>query len=214
MTNTTTTFVRVPRETLAARIDALPLGKAKAYADFIRKGDPGSPVPCWGAITQRFVDAFPGDDDRLAVLDQLIKEGDRRPLYLFLETSRARPKLLAAVCKCAAELPVSVQRGLVAMPEAATFVAGILDKLDPAARRVWDGGEELKRVERELLGSRVAELTAFQYFVPDEVDPRQEHAKKRATSPTAPATTNTGTVANPTLVLSADAVANRLGGGG
>ena len=56
MTNTSATFVRVPRETLAARIDALPLGKAKAYADFIRKGDPGSPVPCWGAITQRFVD--------------------------------------------------------------------------------------------------------------------------------------------------------------
>lgn len=211
MTNSTTTFVRVPRESLAARIDALPLSKARAYADFIRKGDAGSPVPCWGAITQRFVEAFPGDDDRLAVLDQLVKEGDRRPLYLFLETSRSRPKLLAAICKRAGELPVSVQRGLVAMPEAATFVAGVLDKLDPAARRVWDGGEELKRVEREHLASRVGELTAFQYFVPDEVDPRQEHVTKRATAPTANTTT---TVANPTMVLSTDTVATRLGGGG
>ena len=186
MTTPRTAYRRVPRETLAARLDALPLGKAQAYAAFIRRGDPGGLVPCWGAITQRFVEAFPGDDDRLAVLDQLVKEGDRRPLYLFLETSRARPRLLAALCQRAAELPVAVQRALVAMPEAATFVARALDALSPEARRVWDGGEDLKRVERELLGSRVAELTAFQYFLPDAVDPRQEHALRRTSAPSQP----------------------------
>ena len=120
MSNPITTRVRVPRESLSTRIGALDLGKAKAYADFIREGDPDSPVPCWGAITQRFVEAFPGDDERLVVLDQLLAEGDRRPLYLFLETSRRRPKLLAAVCNRVDELPVAVRRNLVAMPEAAT----------------------------------------------------------------------------------------------
>lgn len=183
MSNTKTTRLRVPRESLSTRIGALDLGKAKAYADFIREGDPGSPVPCWGAITQRFVEAFPSDEERLAVLDQLIVEGDRRPLYLFIETSRRRPKLLAALCERVGELPVSVQRNLVALPEAATYVASALEKLDPSARRVWDGGEELKRSERELLAGRVGELMAFQYFVPDAFDPRHEPAPKTTAAP-------------------------------
>lgn len=46
MSNTKTTRLRVPRESLSTRIGALDLGKAKAYADFIREGDPDSPVPC------------------------------------------------------------------------------------------------------------------------------------------------------------------------
>ena len=50
------TRIRVPRESLSTRIGALELGKAKAYADFIREGDPDGPVPCWGAITKRFAD--------------------------------------------------------------------------------------------------------------------------------------------------------------
>lgn len=184
MSNTKTTRLRVPRESLSTRIGALDLGKAKAYADFIREGDPDGPVPCWGAITQRFVEAFATDAERLAVLDQLIAEGDRRPLFLFLDTSRTRPKLLEALCARVGELPVSVQRALVAMPEAATYVAASLERLDPSARLVWDGGEDSKRAERELLAGRVGELMAFQYFVPDTIDPRQEPPSERVAAPT------------------------------
>lgn len=184
MSNTKTTRLRVPRESLSTRIGALNLGKAKAYADFIREGDPDGPVPCWGAITQRFVEAFATDTERLAVLDQLIAEGDRRPLFLFLDTSRKRPKLLEALCARVGELPVSVQRALVAMPEAATYVAASLERLDPSARLVWDGGEDSKRAERELLAGSVGELMAFQYFVPDTIDPRQEPPSKRVAAPT------------------------------
>src|SRR5690606_27305038 len=184
MSKDLTTRIRVPRESLSTRIGALELGKAKAYADFIREGDPDGPVPCWGAITKRFVEAFATDAERLAVLDQLIAEGDRRPLFLFLDTSRKRPKLLEALCARVGELPVSVQRALVAMPEAATYVAASLERLDPSARLVWDGGEDSKRAERELLAGRVGELMAFQYFVPDTIDPRQEPPSKRVAAPT------------------------------
>lgn len=184
MTKDLKTRIRVPRESLSTRIGALDLGKAKAYADFIREGDPDGPVPCWGAITKRFVEAFATDAERLAVLDQLIADGDRRPLFLFLDTSRKRPKLLEALCARAGELPVSVQRALVAMPEAATYVAGSLERLDPSARLVWDGGEDSKRAERELLAGRVGELMAFQYFVPDTIDPRQEPPSERVAAPT------------------------------
>jgi len=174
MSKETPTISTAPRDSISGRIGTLNLAKAKDYADFVRRGDPGQPIPCWGAITKRFVETFTTDAERIDVLDQLIEEGDRRPLLLFLDTSRQRPKLLEALCARVDALPISVQRGLVAMPEAATFVAAVLDRLDPAARIVWDGGEETKRAERELLASRVGVLTTFQYFVPDSVDPSRE----------------------------------------
>ena len=173
------TRIRVPRASLSTRIGSLDLSKAKTYADFLRDGDPDGPVPCWGAITRRFVEAFTTDGERLSVLDQLIAEGDRRPLLLFIDTSRQRPELLAAMCERAAELPLTVQRALVATPEAEVFVENTIEMFQPAARRVWDGGEETKRAERQLLESRVGELMSFQYFVPDTFDPRDEPTPKR-----------------------------------
>ena len=49
MSKELTTRIRVPRESLSTRIGSLGLSKAKAYADFLRDGDPDSPIPCWGA---------------------------------------------------------------------------------------------------------------------------------------------------------------------
>ena len=184
MSKELTTRIRVPRESLSTRIGSLGLSKAKAYADFLRDGDPDGPVPCWGAITSRFVESFSTDKERLAVLDQLIEEGDRRPLLLFIDTSRQRPELLAAMCERAAELPLTVQRALVATPEAASFVENTIDKFPPAARRLWEGGEDMKRAERQLFESRVGELMSFQYFVPDTFDPCNEPAPKRELSDT------------------------------
>jgi len=93
-TETTPKKPRVPRASLSARIGELPSSAAKSYATFIQGGDADGPIPCWGGIAERFEEAFPGDDDRLAVLGQLIAEGDPRPLYLFLEANRDRPKVL------------------------------------------------------------------------------------------------------------------------
>jgi len=176
MSNHATNRPRVPRESLSTRIGSLDLPNAKAFAKFILEGDPDEPLPCWGAISTRFVQSFTTDTERLAVLDQLIAEGDQRPLQLFIHTGRNRPALVAAMCERANELPVTVQRSLAAIPEAAEFVAKSIDEFSPAARRVWDGGEELRRAERELLASRIGELVSFQYFVPDTFDPRYEPA--------------------------------------
>ena len=187
MTSQKTPAPRVPRESLAARISSLKTSKAKSYAAFIQKGDQPGMTPCWDAIAARFVADFATDEERLAVLDKVIEEGDRRPLYLFLETSRARPKLLEALCARAGQLPVAVQRNLAAMPEAATQVAAHLDSFDPSAQAVWNGGEDTKRAERELLASRVGELTALSYFVPDAIDPAKEPpAAKPSVAPAEP----------------------------
>ena len=176
----TTTSGAAPRESLSQRISALEVGEAKTYATFITSGDPDSPLPCWGAIAQRFEQSFSKDEERIAILDQLIAEGDRRPLYLFLETSRQRPRLMVELCQRAKELPVSVQRNLVAMPEAEPYVPIVIDQLDRSALTVWMGSPELKRRERELLAGRVGTLMAFQYFVPDNFQPSEELEQKTA----------------------------------
>ncbi len=187
MTNATTITTgsfAAPRESLAARISSLGTSPAKALASFITSGDKGGNLPCWGAIVQRFDATFANDADRIALLDQLIAEGDRRALYVFLNANRTRPKVLEALCAKAKAMPVSVQRALVAMPEAATSVAAHLDVLDAAAREVWSGGEDAKVPERELLASRVGELTSFAYFVADHIDPTKEAASVKATATT------------------------------
>ena len=91
-------------------------------------------------IVERFEQSFTQDEARVAVLEQLISEGDRRPLYLFLETSRQRPRLMVELCQRAKELPVSVQRNLVAMPEAEPYVPIVIDQEDPGRDLVHVSG--------------------------------------------------------------------------
>ena len=175
--------LRAPREALASRIERLDAKGAKPLASFVRsRGDDGS-TPCWGAIAARFDELFENDADRLELLESLLAEGDRRALLVFLHRCRSRARVLEALCTRAAALPPSVQRALVAMPEAATAVAAHLASFEPAAAEVWGGGEATKRPERELFEARVAELTAVPFLVPDVADPREERLPKAPATP-------------------------------
>jgi hypothetical protein len=172
----------VPRQSLADRFSSLPLAQAKALAGYMLQGDPGGPVPCWGAIAARFERDFPEDSQRLALLPALIEEGDARALLLFVYSSRARPAVLAVLAAELARLPPAVQRALASLDEAREQVQAALDALSPAVRQVFEAGEEARRREREQFEARVAQLLAFRFFVPDTVDPAREDqraARKR-----------------------------------
>jgi len=171
---TRTSTAPVPRETLATRIAALDLPQARSYADFIRTGDPDGPVPCWGAIKERFQQEFKPAADRKALWNVLLDEGDRRPLLLFLDANRDRPEVMAKVLEDAGRLPPALQRALVSFAEVADRLPAHLDKLDPAARQVFEAGPEAIAAEREQVEARIAQLTTFRYFVPDRVDPAKE----------------------------------------
>jgi len=166
--------IPVPRETLSARIEALELPQAKGYADFIRTGDPDGPVPCWGAIAERFQEDFKETDDRKALWELLLAEGDRRPLLLYLHVNRDRSEVMAQVLEDVGRLPRALQRVLVSFAEVADQLPAHLDKLDPAARQLFEAGPETLDREREQVEARIAQLTAFRYFVPDQVDPVNE----------------------------------------
>lgn len=168
----------VPRDSLSARIEALGIAKAQGYADFIRTGDPDGPVPCWGAISERFERDFTKSTDRIAIWDTLVEEGDRRPLLLFLHVNRERPEVMAKVLEDANRLPRALHRVLVAMPEVADELPAHLDKLDPAAKQLFEAGPEVVAREREQTAARIAQLTTFRYFVPDAFDPADEPGRK------------------------------------
>jgi hypothetical protein len=172
----------VPRETLSARIEALELPQAKGYADFIRAGDPGSPVPCWGAIADRFQQDFKKTADRKALWAVLLEEGDRRPLLLYLHANRDRPEVMAMVLEEADRLPLALQRALVSFEEVADLLPARLDKLDPAARQLFEAGPEALGREREQFAARIAQLMAFRYFVPDQRDPAIEPGAVKSTA--------------------------------
>ncbi len=175
-----------PRDSISARLKKLRTKGAKGYADFIKEGDSDGHIPCWGAITERFEATFKTDKRRLEILDELLKEGDPRPLLLFLHISEDRPALLQALCEQAALLPVSAQRSLIAIPKAEPFIEANLKQFSSAARAVWANGEATLKKERQHSAARIGELMAFRYFVPDSFDPREEPEHLKAASPSDP----------------------------
>ncbi len=162
------------RTQLATRIEQLASPEAQGLATFIRSGDPGGPVPCWGAIIERFTRDFVTDAQRLEVWARLVDEGDRRPMLLFLHVSQDRPAVMARALVDAPRLPRALQRALVSFQGAADLVGEHLASLDAAARQLVQSGPVALAKERELAQTRIKELLAFRYFVPDGHDPAQE----------------------------------------
>ena len=157
--------IKTTRETLAAAIEKAGLDVGVDFAAFIRRGDPDTPVPCWGGIARRFEEAFQTDAERIALLDVLVEVGDRRPILLFLDANRGRPAVLRAIVERAPRMDVGVQRAVVACEEAAPIVTEVLDQLAPSARQLRQAGIEARRREREGVRARVGKLRAREWFV-------------------------------------------------
>ncbi len=166
-----------PRDELARRFEKLSSSKIKAYASFIERGDEGQPIPCWGAIADRFVEQFDSDEDRVAIWRELVIAGDRRPLLLFIGHNLDRPAVMAQVVKDAHLLPVALQRAMASMDELGELIDAQLETIAPAARELRKAEPDRRKRERELFEERLARLRAFRFFVPDEVDPADEASR-------------------------------------
>lgn len=171
---TQSTTPPVPRDSLSARFAALDSTAAKGFADYVRAGDAGGPIPCWGALAERFQQDFKKVADRKAAWDALLEEGDRRALLLFLHLNRDRPEVMARVLEQADRLSPALQRALVSFEEVSDQISAHLAKLGPAARQVFEAGADVLAREREQVAARIAQLTTFRYFVPDPQDPANE----------------------------------------
>ena len=81
---------------------------------------------------------------------------------------------MAKVLEDAGRLPRVLQTALVSFEEVADLLQAHLDKLDPAAQQLFEAGPEAIAREREQVAARIAQLTAFRFFVPDQADPANE----------------------------------------
>jgi hypothetical protein len=164
------------RSRLATRFDALGT-PGKAFAKVIRTVDATGKAPCWGELASQFDAAFKADADRLAAFELLAAEGDRRALLALLAVSRTRTSFLAQVVAKASVLAPEVQRALVSLLDPSKLASDVVTRLHPAARELClKGGEVLSR-EREQVDSRIADLLAFRFFVPDTVAPIDERKR-------------------------------------
>ncbi len=164
-----------PRISIARRLDAIASESAKSYASYIQAGDDGR-VPCWGAIAERFDSDFGTADERLQILEALIEEGDRRPLFLFVHLARSKPELLGKLIRRARRLPLSVQQCLISLPEAAECVRSQLKHFSPAVQSAYRNDPDSLKRDQERFENRIRELLAFRFYVPDTCDPQGEGA--------------------------------------
>lgn len=166
-----------PRDELARRFEKSNSPKIKAYASFIEQGEEGQPIPCWGAIADRFVQEFDSDEDRIAIWSVLVNAGDRRPLLLFVGHNLDRPAVMARVVEDAHLLPVPLQCALASMTELDDLLDTHIESIAPAARQLREARPEKRSREREMFEERLSKLRAFRFFVPDEVDPADEASR-------------------------------------
>jgi hypothetical protein len=162
-----------PRIAIARRLEAIGTEAASGYARFIQAGEDGR-IPCWGAITERFDSDFPTDEERVRVLDSLIEEGDRRPLYLFIHLARSRPSLLEKLVERARRLPDSVQRVLIALPETSELVRSRLKQFSAPIQSAYRNEPQSLQRDQERFENRIRELLAFKFYIPDVGDAREE----------------------------------------
>jgi len=143
-------------------------------------------MPCWGAIIlpvqEEFETNFPADEDRTKLLDVLMQGADKRVMLLFLDSNRERPAVRQALLARLDKLPVFLQEAVVAMSPVEEIPDDVKEKLHPRARELAESDDAARATERELVEARIKRILAFEYFVPDSGDPREEPDQEPSTS--------------------------------
>ena len=148
---------RISRKVLADELSAVGSVGAKALAGFVRETREDGAVPCWGAIVARATEALTGEALETLWL-QMVLQGDSRVLLALLHLMRMHPKLVVIAARDASAVPPVVRQGLTAL-------------LDPNASEAQRGFE-----------TRVRDLLAVQYVMPDSVAPLRESQRRRKTN--------------------------------
>ena len=142
------------RDGLASRVAAIGTSAAKALADFVTKPGTDGAVPCWGAIVDKVSQDLNDDSSLEAMWKSMVGAGDPRPLILLLNMFKGRSNLLELAMRDEARVPPVVRQAL----------AALRDPKDIDANRGF--------------ATRVNELLAFRYFMPDSVDPKNESHRR------------------------------------
>lgn len=147
-------MIRSTREALRDRVGALGTAGAKAVVEFVDKRGANGAVACWGAIADEVKKRITDEASLDALWKGLVEEGDPRPQLVLLSIIKDRAKVVSRVRQDATLVSPAVRQALQALG----------DPNDVEAKRGFD--------------TRVGELLAVRYFVPDSVEPKNESQRR------------------------------------
>jgi hypothetical protein len=147
-------MIRSTREALRDRVAALGTPAAKAVVELVNKKGPNGAVACWGAISDEVKKTITDDASLEALWKGMVEDGDPRPQLVLLNIIKDRPKLVSRALQDQGNVSPVVRQALQALG----------DPKDTEAVRGFK--------------TRVSELLAVRYSVPDAVEPENESKRR------------------------------------
>jgi len=144
---------RSKRERLADRVDKIGTETTRALAKFATRKGANGELPCWGAIAE-FVERNLDEDELEDLWRAMVEAGDTQAQLVLLSIVRDKPELVRRVARDEAVLSPVVRQAL-------------------SALQTPTDSDSVRRFE-----TRVNELLAVQYFVPDSVEPKRESQRR------------------------------------
>lgn len=145
---------RNARETLADRVASIGTVGAKALAEFVgRKGAKGE-LPCWGAIAAHIKKNLSDDASLESLWRTVVEAGDARPQLVLLSVFKDNSKLVEMAARDEMNVSAVVRQAL----------SALRNPNDTESNRGFE--------------TRVNELLAARYFVPDSVEPQRESQRR------------------------------------
>ncbi len=145
---------RSTRESLAERVARIGTTSAKALAEFASRTSAKGALPCWGAIAEHIEKNMVDDASLESLWRAMVEVGDSRPQLVLLSILKDKPKLIELAARDEGRVSPVVRQALTAL-------------------RVPENTESNRGFE-----TRVNELLAVRYFVPDSVEPKRESQRR------------------------------------
>ncbi|MFW5740471.1 MAG: hypothetical protein ACOC1F_08900 [Myxococcota bacterium] len=145
---------RSTRESLAERVARIGTTSAKALAEFASRTGANGAQPCWGAIAEHIEKNMVDDASLESLWRAMVEVGDSRPQLVLLSILKDKPKLIELAARDEGRVSPVVRQALTAL-------------------RVPENTESNRGFE-----TRVNELLAVRYFVPDSVEPQRESQRR------------------------------------
>jgi hypothetical protein len=145
---------RSTRKSLADRVERIGTRSAKALAEFASRTGAKGELPCWGAIADHIEKNVVDDASLESLWRAMVEVGDSRPQLVLLSILKDKPKLIELAARDEGNVSPVVRQALTAL-------------------RVPDDTESNRGFE-----TRVNELLAVRYFVPDSVEPENESKRR------------------------------------
>jgi len=140
--------------------------EVRDFAQFLRERDKNGMSPCWGGAAAKAVRKFKSLRARTRLWEELLRIYEENALLLFIKLNLDREDVMKVVLSDAENLPIVVQRVLVAINEIDGMVVDNLLSFSQEVQDLYHANKEVKGRERERFETRAERLLAVKSCLP------------------------------------------------